>query len=253
MHCSSISYHNISNTTEYDIDLYLKTCFLIYTLKLNSKRIKMIFKTAKDIDLALEYLKTKDKKMAKLIESFPKPKLRRNKNYFRVLTQAIIFQQLNGKAAQTILDRFIALYPKVSFPKPEQVLKSTTNKLRKAGLSERKASYIKDLARAFNEKEIQPRKISSMTDDEIREKLIQVKGIGNWTVDMFLMFTLNRTDILPVGDYGIKKGFQLLYKLDSLPDESFMEKKAKKWIPYRTLASRYIWQVADNNMLSKKK
>ena len=213
----------------------------------------MVFKTARDIDEALDYLKSKDKKLAFLIDSFPRPKINRNKNYFQILTRVIIYQQLNGAAAQKIYDRFVALYREETFPKPEDVFKTTTKRLQKAGLSERKSKYIIDIARAFIEKDINPRRIPKMSDEEIREAMLAIYGIGNWSVDMFLLFTLNRTDIFPTGDYGIKKGFQLLYKLDSLPDEEFMIKKAKKWIPYRSLASRYIWQVANRGIPKKKK
>src|SRR3989338_4046037 len=143
---------------------------------------------------------------------------------FQSLAEAIIYQQLSGKAAGTILKRFVALFPKTTFPSPEQVLKIKTEKLRSAGLSGQKASYLKDLAAKFKDGTINPKLFSKMSDAEIIEHVVAVKGIGEWTAQMFLKFTLARPDVLPTGDLGIQKGFQKLFSLRARPSAARMER-----------------------------
>jgi DNA-3-methyladenine glycosylase II len=193
---------------------------------------------------ALYHLK-KDKKLAGVIKKNPKPDLGRGGDSFQALVRAIVYQQLSGKAAGTIHRRFVALYPRGKHPKPEAVLKTRFAKLRSAGLSKQKASYLKDLSKKFLDGTIEPKKFAKMSDEEIREHVIAVKGIGRWTVDMFLMFTLGRLDVLPTGDLGIQNGFQKLFKMKKRPSVSMMEKLASPWAPYRTIASWYLWRVAD--------
>ncbi len=164
---------------------------------------------------------------------------------FQSLAEAIIYQQLSGKAAATILKRFTALFPNKKFPTPEEVLKIRVKKLRSAGLSHQKAGYVKDLARKFRDGSIQPKKFSSMTDEDIITHITAVKGIGTWTAHMFLMFTLSRPDILPTGDLGIQKGFKKLFKLTSIPSPAHMERLASAWRGHRTVASFYLWRLAD--------
>ena len=166
---------------------------------------------------------------------------------FQSLAEAIIYQQLSGKAAATILKRFIALWPRKKFPTPEDVLKIKIPKLRLAGLSGQKASYLKDLAAKFKDGTINPKLFAKMTDAEILEHVVRVKGIGPWTGQMFLMFTLHRPDVLPTGDLGIQKGFQKLFKLRSLPTPEKMEKLSKNWRGHRTLACMYLWRYVDSN------
>lgn len=165
---------------------------------------------------------------------------------FQALGEAIIYQQLSGKAAATILKRFKALWPKKKFPMPDDMLKMHAKKLRAAGLSNQKASYLKDLAAKFKDGTIDPKKFSRMSDAEIIEHVVAVRGIGEWTAHMFLMFTLNRPDILPTGDLGIRKAFQKLFKLKHPPSPERMEKLAKVWSGHRTLASMYLWRYLDN-------
>jgi DNA-3-methyladenine glycosylase II len=177
---------------------------------------------------------------------------------FQSLAEAIIYQQLSGKAAATILKRFIALWPKKKpaspktssrggFPTPEDVLKIKIPKLRAAGLSGQKASYLKDLAAKFRDGTINPKLFPKMTDEEIVEHVVRVKGIGDWTAHMFLMFTLHRPDVLPTGDLGIQKGFQKLFKLHTLPTPEKMEKLSKNWKGHRTLACMYLWRYVDSD------
>lgn len=124
-------------------------------------------------------------------------------------------------------------------------MKTPIVKLRKAGLSGQKATYIKDLSKKFLDGTINPKLFREMTDEAIREHVIAVKGIGRWTADMFLMFTLHRPDVLPTGDLGIQKGMQKLFGMKSLPAPSTMERLAEPWRPYRTIACHYIWRLAD--------
>jgi DNA-3-methyladenine glycosylase II len=164
---------------------------------------------------------------------------------FQSLTRAIVYQQLSGKAASTILNRFLAQFPKGKFPTPKHVLKLKDVQFRSHGISGQKMGYMRDLAKRFLDGTIVPKKFPKMTDEEIREHLLVVKGIGRWTADMFMMFTLYRPDVLPTGDLGIQKGFQKTFGLKKLPSPEKMEKLAKQWAPYRTVASYYLWRVAD--------
>jgi DNA-3-methyladenine glycosylase II len=163
---------------------------------------------------------------------------------FEALARSIIYQQLSGKAADTICGRFIALFPG-KFPTSEQVLKATSAKLRSAGLSQQKISYLKDLAEKCMNGTIDPRKFSKMSDEKIIEHVTAVKGIGEWTAHMFLMFTLGRPDILPTGDLGIRKGFQKLFGLKSLPSPRMMARLAKPWSGHRTVACFYLWRLLE--------
>jgi DNA-3-methyladenine glycosylase II len=164
---------------------------------------------------------------------------------FQSLAEAIIYQQLSGKAAGTILKRFVALFAGKKFPTPDDVLKIKTKKLRGAGLSGQKASYLKDLASKFKDGTINPKLFSKMSDEEITAHVVAVKGIGTWTAHMFLMFTLHRPDVLPTGDLGIQKGFQKLFKLRARPTPERMEKLARAWAGHRTLACMYLWRLVD--------
>ncbi len=164
---------------------------------------------------------------------------------FQSLAEAIIYQQLSGKAAGTILARFVALYKGKKFPTPEDVLKTKTLKLRSVGLSGQKAGYLKDLAAKFKDGTIDPKKFARMSDAEIIEHVTAVKGIGEWTAHMFLMFTLARPDVLPTGDLGIQKAFQKLFKLRAKPSPERMAKLAEPWLGHRTVASMYLWRMLD--------
>jgi len=164
---------------------------------------------------------------------------------FQSLAEAIVYQQLSGKAAGTILKRFVALFPDKKFPAPEDMLKVKTEKLRSAGLSGQKSAYLKDLAAKFKDGTINPKLFSKMPDAEIIEHVVRVKGIGEWTAQMFLMFTLNRPDVLPTGDLGIQKGFQKLFCLRAKPSPKQMEKLASGWQGHRTLACMYLWRLQD--------
>ncbi len=197
----------------------------------------------KDIEKAVKYL-SKDKNLKKVIQKSPKPDFKKGNKHFLALVRAIIYQQLSGKAAGTIAKRFYALF-KASEPNAKDILKLKDSDFRSVGVSTQKTKYLRDLSEKFLSGHVDSKKILKMEDEAVREHLISVKGIGRWTADMFLMFTLVRPDVLPTGDLGIQKGFQKLFKLKKLPDEGKMEKLAESWRPYRTIASWYLWRVAD--------
>ena len=163
---------------------------------------------------------------------------------FNALSKSIIYQQLSGKVAKVIYNRFLDLF-KNRTPDLEIIISLKDSELRKIGLSKQKTDYIKGLSKYFY-KEGKLIDFSSLTNQEISKELIKIKGIGQWTVDMFLMFTIFRTDVLPVADLGIKKGFKKLFNLKELPSEKFMINKSKKWQPYRTIACCYLWKLVDD-------
>jgi len=201
-----------------------------------------------DLKKSLRHLK-RDKRLAKLIQKHGPldSTYFRPSSTFESLAQSIIYQQLSGKAAGTILKRFIALFPGKKFPTPDDVLKIKGQKLRSVGLSNQKASYIVGLAKKFKDGSVSSKNFHRMSDEEIIEHVTSVKGIGVWTAQMFLMFTLNRPDILPTGDLGIQKGFQKLFNLKKLPSPAQMEKLAKNWEGHRTVASWYLWKAVDGS------
>ncbi|MEK9164973.1 MAG: DNA-3-methyladenine glycosylase [Chloroflexota bacterium] len=200
---------------------------------------------ALNLSKALRHLR-RDPHLAPLIAAYGAPQFRPKPNAFRALTESIVYQQISGSAADAIFNRFLDLFPKRRFPKPAELLAIPLPRLRVAGLSIQKATYILDLAAKFLDGTIQPHRFPQMTDEEISDHLIQVKGIGPWTADMFLMFALNRPDVLPVGDLAIRQGFKKLFRLRKEPAPERMQILAGPWRPYRTVASWYLWRVVDS-------
>lgn len=170
---------------------------------------------------------------------------KRQANHFRSLVESIVSQQLSVKASDTIFARFVALFPTGKFPKPEQVLEMPDSKMRRAGLSGSKVKYIKDLARKIHNKEVALHKLKKMSDEEVIEHLIQVKGIGRWTGEMFLMFSLDRPDVFSHGDLGLRNAIQKLYGKKRPLTQKQIEKIVQKWSPHRTTASRYLWRSLE--------
>lgn len=193
---------------------------------------------------AIRHLK-KDPKLAEIIFNVGACKIRTTRNRYESLVEAIITQQLSGSAAKSISERFRLLYSS-RFPKPIDVLKTSDLKLKKTGLSQMKVSYIKDLSKKISSRELQLNRMRNLSDEQVIEELIQVRGIGRWTAEMFLIFSLGRLDVLPVGDLGLKKGIKKLYNLEELPSENKMKKIAEKWRPYRTVATWYLWKSLKN-------
>jgi DNA-3-methyladenine glycosylase II len=172
-------------------------------------------------------------------------KITPSKNHFLSLASSIIYQQISTRAGDSIYKKFTALFGRKK-PTPEYFLKITKAKLKSAGVSPQKAGYLKDLVNKFLDKTINHKNFHKMTDGEVKEHLIQVKGIGPWTADMFLIFALNRPDILPVGDLGTKKGFQKAFNLKKLPTEKQMLQLAKPHKGEHTLLTLYLWDILDN-------
>jgi 3-methyladenine DNA glycosylase/8-oxoguanine DNA glycosylase len=189
-----------------------------------------------------------DPVMSWLIEKVGPLRLRpRRLSPFQSLTHAIIHQQLNSNAAGTILERFKLLFPDDEFPTPGQVTKTSVDRLRTAGLSRPKAAYIIDLAKRCKAGLIPSvSDCDQLNDEEIIAVLTEIKGIGRWTVEMFLMFNLGRPDVLPVGDLGVRKGFQVAYRKRSMPTLEQLAKHGLRWSPHRTSAARYLWRAADS-------
>lgn len=194
--------------------------------------------------IALQHLSKKDPILGEVIKKVPPFERTWGKNYFLDLCESIVSQQLSVKAADTIWKRFLALFSTEN-PTPEQVISIDKEKMRECGISYQKISYIKDLAERTAASGILFEQFEIMTDEEIITELIKVKGIGVWTAEMFLMFTMNRPDIFSYGDLGIRRAIQRLYNLKKEPTQKKADQIAKKWKPYRTLACRYLWKSLD--------
>jgi len=197
---------------------------------------------------AIEHLTQADAILADLIRRVGpcewKPRTRTSP--FEALVESVAHQQLNGTAAKTILGRVKALYPGRRFPSPDDILATPEEKLRAAGLSRSKIAAIRDIA-ANTLTGIVPtsRVIARMEDAVIIEQLTAIRGVGPWTVEMLLMFKLGRMDILPVTDYGVRKGFALTYKLKDLPKPAELLAHGEKWRPYRSIAAWYMWRSLE--------
>ena len=195
----------------------------------------------------IKHLK-KDKTLKKIIEKIGPLKNNTEEDLYYMLLRAIAGQQLSVKAAQTIWTRVLKLF-KNEYPLPKAVLKINNDKLRSAGLSYQKAGYLKNIASFSIQKTLNYHDLKTMPDEELIEYLVQIKGVGRWTVEMILMFSLNRSDIFPVGDLGIQNGMKKLYNINSQNKKDLfveMNTISQKWKPYRTLACKYIWRYKDS-------
>ena len=200
-----------------------------------------------DLQAALTHLTAVDPVMARLISERGPLQLTPTDEYFFTLLDAIASQQLSSKAAATIVSRIRALLPEGEPPAPDAVLALPDEALRSAGLSWKKVSYVKDLAQRVHSGELDLGHISQMDDEEIIKALVAVKGIGRWTAEMFLIFSLARPDVLAVDDYGLQVAMKRLYNLDDLPKPAAMREIAEPWLPYRSYASLYLWRSLDNS------
>jgi len=192
---------------------------------------------------AAAHLNGHDPVLAGVIARVGPCRLRPHAEYYRELVDSIISQQLSIKAAATIFGRFKALFGD-TFPTPTQLLAKTPEELRAAGLSGAKAAYVHDLAQHIVSGTLNINALPDLENTEIIRELTAVKGIGEWTAHMFLIFSLGRLDVLPTGDLGIRSGIQKLYKLTALPDPTAIRTMAEQynWHPYESVASWYIWQ-----------
>jgi len=193
---------------------------------------------------AKSYLKSKDKVLAVLLEKVADFDLSIQRNYYESLAESIVSQQLSVKAADTIWKRFILLLPDQKVI-PENVLAIDNQKIRDAGISWSKISYIKDLSQKTLDSHIIFEEFENMSDEEIINELIKVKGIGRWTAEMFLMFAMGRPDVFSYGDLGLRRALQRFYDFDHEPTVEEMEKIVSVWSPYKTYASRVLWRALE--------
>ncbi|MGK3996813.1 methylated-DNA--[protein]-cysteine S-methyltransferase [Sorangium sp. So ce1024] len=202
-----------------------------------------------DPDAAVAHVRASDAALARLIDAVGPFRMRldRTSSLFLALAESIVYQQLTGKAAATIFARVRALFPRAhEGPTPEQILRAPDEKLRAAGLSQAKLLALRDLARRAADGELPTlAEARRMEDDELVERLTRVRGVGRWTVEMLLMFRLGRPDVLPVDDYGVRKGFAIAFGLGDLPARKELEAHGARWRPYRTVASWYLWRAVD--------
>ncbi|MBT3515180.1 MAG: DNA-3-methyladenine glycosylase 2 family protein [Nitrospina sp.] len=197
----------------------------------------------------LRHFDKKDAVMAQLIRKSGPIKLKRNRNYFIVLCNAIIGQQISVAAADAVATRFKNLF-NGHCPTPQGVMKLQDIDLRKAGLSRQKVAYLKDLSLHFHGKILRPHRLHHMDNDEVIHQLTQVHGIGRWTAEMFLIFSLNRPNVLPVGDLGLQLALKKLYRMRQLPTIKRMLVLGKKWSPLETVGTWYAWRAQDEKVVS---
>jgi DNA-3-methyladenine glycosylase II len=204
----------------------------------------------KEFELALDHLSSADRTLARLIRRVGPCGLAapasRGRSPFEALVEAVAHQQLTGKAAQTILGRVKALVPERRFPRPDDLLALPEEMLRGAGLSRAKVAAVRDIALKTRDGWVPtPRRMAAMEDAEIIERLTAIRGVGQWTVEMLLIFKLGRLDVLPVDDYGVRKGFAVTYRREDLPKRQELLAFGERWRPYRSIASWYLWRAAD--------
>ena len=210
----------------------------------------MLIADPETLRLAADHLAVHDKVLGPVITRYGLPDIAPHQDYYQALVSEIMGQQLSVKAAAAIRKKFVSLFSG-AFPAPEQILEKTPEELRGAGLSWAKVKYIQDLARHVLDGKIQFARFDTRSNEAVIEELTDVKGVGEWTAHMFLMFCMGRLDVLPIGDLGIKNGVRQLYKLKSIPTPEQIIRIAKKnhWHPYESIASWYVWASLDNKPL----
>jgi DNA-3-methyladenine glycosylase II len=203
--------------------------------------------TDETVAMAAEYLSQADPALTPVIAQAGLCTFRPHTDYYRALVQSIIGQQLSVKAAASIRGRFLELYGG-TFPTPRQILDTSMEDLRAAGFSRAKVAYVQDLAQHILDGKIDFSRFDQFSNEEIILELVAVKGVGEWTAHMFLMFCMGRSDILPYGDLGVRNGIKQLYGLEELPDRTKIDSIAAEhhWHPYESVASWYMWQSLDN-------
>lgn len=194
---------------------------------------------------AIEHLK-KDKILATIIDKYTVSSPKVSTNLFRDLLEAIMSQQLSGKAASTIFGRFLDLFPGNQTPTPEEILKLSEENLRCCGVSHQKASYLKSLSEEIISGRLVLEELHILPDEEVITDLTKVKGIGRWTSEMFLIFSLGRLDTFSVGDLGLRTAVSKLYGVDR-EDKTKIEQISHKWAPYRSIASLFLWKSLENS------
>lgn len=197
---------------------------------------------------AVDHLRRSDRRMRALVDRIGPPTLRIEAlgDPYAALMRSIVYQQLTGKAAATILGRVCALFGGDEIPRPDQVLAASSERLRSAGLSGAKTLAVQDLARRAAGGEIPSyRSLARMDDDAIVERLTQVRGIGRWSVEMLLIFRMGRPDVWPTGDYAVRKSYAALHGLAELPSPRALHEGGEPWRPHRSAAAWYLWRALD--------
>ena len=197
----------------------------------------------------LNHFNENDAEMAAVIKQVGPLQLQRNRNYFIVLCKSIVSQQISTSAAHTIYRRFHDLFQSRS-PTPERVLSMSPSALRSVGLSRQKAAYLQDLSRRFLDRSIRPRQLAYLSNEEIILRLTAVHGIGRWTAEMFLIFSLNRLEVLPVGDLGLRAAVQKIYGMKAMPSPKQLRALGKRWHPLETVATWYCWRLLDDKIVN---
>lgn len=203
-------------------------------------------KTPVAVERGAEELAKRDKVMKKMLRAHGVPDLRRGRprrTHFAELCRMICYQQLAGRAAAAIHGRFDALFDGV--PTPEAVLARPVEDLRGAGLSAAKTASIRDLAEKVDEGLVELDRVAKLPDDEVVRELVLVRGIGEWTAHMFLMFQVGRLDVWPIGDFGVRAGYARLYGLDPAPTPKQLQPLGDRFQPYRSLVAWYCWRAVD--------
>ena len=206
-----------------------------------------------DSKQALVRLCAADAKLRKTIERVGDYKLQPTDMHspFEALAESIVYQQITGKAAATIMSRLIESFAPARFPSPGQLLAATEDHLRLAGISRPKVAALKDLAASTIDGTVPTLEmLEAMADDEIVDRLVSVRGIGRWTVEMLLIFRLGRQDVLPIHDYGLRKGFAVTFGTGQLPTPEEIRRRGERWRPYRTVASWYLWRASEFDKIS---
>ena len=203
---------------------------------------------------AANHLRSRDPRLAEWIDRLGVIRMpaRRSPDPYVALLETIAYQQLAGSAAKKIWERVLGLFDEAG-PRPERLLALSEDQLRSAGLSRSKAVSMRDIAARTLAGEVPDAAgMKKMSDEQLFETLTQIRGVGPWTVEMLMMFTLRRPDIMPATDYGVRKGFQVLYRKREMPAPKLLLQKAEIWRPYRTAAALYLWRIADAAKEKKK-
>jgi DNA-3-methyladenine glycosylase II len=196
------------------------------------------------LDRARRSLLRRDRRLAPVIRDAGACEMLPSGDPYRALMRSVVFQQLAGSAARAIAQRLRARY-RGRYPKPADLLATRDAELRNVGLSRQKIAALRAIATAFDSGELSNRRLYRLDDDAVVEAVTQVRGVGEWTAHMLLMFSLGRPDVLPVGDYGVRKGAMRVYGLDDLPRRPELEAIAESWRPYRSVASWYLWRATE--------
>ena len=187
-----------------------------------------------------------DPAFAPIVRSAPRPQALSSITAFHYLARAILYQQLATAAANTIYRRLVASFERRPFPSPADLATAPTELYRAAGVSRQKERYLRDLARHFADGHISAQRLVRLDDDQVREEVTRVLGIGRWTAEVFLLFWLARPDVLPADDLGIQKGVQTLLDLPELPNAVEVSEIGERWAPYRSTAAWYLWRLVDS-------